>query len=318
MAPQAARIIPAEAELNDPLEDLLGPNLPPRVLPSDEASVRMRAVVEAQQPDSFTEPCPKCGGSGLYDRGRVTQLGHAKCTKCMGRGRMVYSQPASVRLANRQKAAARKGRKIAKKVEAFKAANPGMQEYLAERAVRWPFAADMLANIGQYGSLSDRQRDVILNAMARDEERAAARVAERAQQEANATVVDTAGIDRLKAAFDKAIAYSAEKGLKLAPRITIGGMTIKPAKATSKNPGALYVTGAGDAYFGKIADGRFYASRECSPERAVQVQAFLADPAEAAKVYGQTTGTCCICNATLISKWKFKGIGPICAEKFGF
>jgi hypothetical protein len=143
------------------------------------------------------------------------------------------------------------------------------------------------------------------------------RAAQRVASVTNAPAVDVAGIDRLKASFDTAIAYSAAKGLKLSPRITIDGMTISPAKANSANPGALYVK-AGQTYLGKVAQGKFFAARECTSADTAKVQSFIADPQEAAKVYGQTTGTCCICNATLRSDWKLKGIGPICAEKFGW
>jgi hypothetical protein len=135
-----------------------------------------------------------------------------------------------------------------------------------------------------------------------------------------APAVDTAGIDRLKLAFDKARAFAAAKapGLTLRnPKITIGGITISPAKAESKNPGALYVK-EGSVYVGKIANGRFFAANPNGQDIAGKVQAFIADPAEAAKVYGQETGICCVCNATLKSKWRLRGIGPICAQKFGW
>jgi len=181
----------------------------------------------------------------------------------------------------------------------------------------------------QWGWLTDKQMNVVQNGMQRDADRAAAKAA----QVAAAPVVDTAGVDRLKAAFDQAIAFSAEKGLKKSPRITIGNMTIKPAKATSKNPGALYVTvqrpsfvkylpgneGTDEStYLGKIVGGTFHASRDCTPEQTADVLKFVADPEAAAKVYGRETGTCCVCNATLISKWRLRGIGPVCAEKFGW
>lgn len=97
-------------------------------------------------------------------------------------------------------------------------------------------------------------------------------------------------------------------------------MTISPAKADSKNPGALYVKGRGAerTYLGKIAGGKFLASRECSPEQQAKIVAFVCDPAAAAKAYGQETGVCCICNAVLKSEWRLQGIGPICSQKFGF
>jgi hypothetical protein len=94
-------------------------------------------------------------------------------------------------------------------------------------------------------------------------------------------------------------------------------MTISPAKATSANPGALYVKGDGN-YLGKIANGKFYGTGNCSAAQQEQILKFVADPAEAAKVYGQETGVCCVCNATLRSEWRLKGIGPVCASKFGW
>ncbi len=71
-------------------------------------------------------------------------------------------------------------------------------------------------------------------------------------------------------------------------------------------------------YLGKIVGGKFHASRDCSLGQEKQVLAFVSDPAAAAKVYGQETGVCCVCNATLRSEWRLRGIGPICAEKFGW
>lgn len=94
-------------------------------------------------------------------------------------------------------------------------------------------------------------------------------------------------------------------------------MTISPAKATSANAGALYVK-AGSTYLGKITGGKFFASRDCQPEEQAKVLSFVADPAAAAKAYGQETGVCCVCNATLRSEWRLRGIGPICAEKMGW
>jgi hypothetical protein len=137
---------------------------------------------------------------------------------------------------------------------------------------------------------------------------------------ANAPVVETTGVDLLKEAFDKAAAYAAAKATGLTirnPKITVGGITISPAKAASKNPGALYVKADG-VYLGKISDGKFIASRDCTDEQQAQILAFVASPAEAAKVYGQETGVCCVCNAALKSEWRLQGIGPICATKFGW
>jgi len=205
--------------------------------------------------------------------------------------------------------------------------------WMEATAPRWSLIGSFIEAIRQFGSLTEKQMTVVQNGMQRDADRNAQRVASNANRDSSAPVVDAAGVDRLKAAFDHAIAYSAEKGLKKSPRITIGNMTIKPAKATSKNPGALYVTvqrpsfvkylpgneGTDDStYLGKIVGAKFYATAAVTADHEAQLALFLTDPAAAAKVYGRETGTCCVCNATLISKWRLRGIGPVCAEKFGW
>ena len=201
----------------------------------------------------------------------------------------------------------KKAEATAADIAAFQQREPEVFAWLnaeTQKARPFEFAISMIEAIAKYGDLTEKQL-------------AACKRMAAPKPVAIGAVVDTGGIDRLKASFDAAIAYSAAKGLKLSPRITIDGMTISPAKANSANPGALYVK-AGQTYLGKIASGRFFAARECTSADETKVLAFVQDPKEAAKVYGQTTGTCCICNATLRSDWKHKGIGPICAEKFGW
>jgi len=300
--------------LDDDLSDLLGGPLSaaPRAPVTPPATCR--------QP-SFTEKCPKCHGSGSFISYSGRTLG--PCFACKGKGSNSFKTSAADRAATREKVAERKARNLAADVAAFNEREPAVAAWIvAEMGKPQPFAfaVAMAEALNKFGDLTDRQLETCQRLAAKAAERATERAASRAAVAASAPAVDAAGIDRLKASFDQAVAYSAAKGLKLSPRITIGGMTISPAKATSANPGALYVKQSGGerAYLGKIAQGRFFASRECSPADAAKVQQFVADPAEAAKVYGQTTGTCCICNATLRSEWKNRGIGPICAEKFGW
>ena len=120
--------------------------------------------------------------------------------------------------------------------------------------------------------------------------------------------------EELRAAFDRAAAA----GLRF-PRITLGEVVIKPAKATGKNPGALYVSTEGDTYLGKIVAGRFQRASACSPEQAQRVAELVGDPKAAIEAYGRETGVCAICNLTLTNPESIeRGIGPICAEKWGF
>jgi hypothetical protein len=299
-------------DLNDSLDALFagdtGPVRTARPLRGD-------AVPYKTAEERFEEGCPKCNGRGRF----ISYAGRdcGECFACKGAGKRVFKSSAADRAKSREQAEKRKADRIVADLRTFELANPAVWAWLkAETAKPQPFAfaVAMVEAIVKFGDLTERQLETCERLAAKSAER----VTQRAARAADAPAVDTAGIDRLKAAFDQAVAYSAEKGLKLSPRITIGGLTISPAKATSTNPGALYVKQSGGEreYLGKVANGRFFAV--CTPEQAAKVASFIADPAEAAKVYGQTTGTCCICNATLKSEWKHRGIGPICAEKFGW
>jgi hypothetical protein len=287
---------------NDALDNLFsGDTGPVRVEPIKPVIEYKPATVR------FEEGCPKCNGRGKFVSysGRVV----GDCFACKGKGKKVFKTSSATREHNREQAAMKKQETATHAMDAFAADHPAEFAWLEVTATRWDVAASLLEGVRKYGSLTEKQMTLVHNGMARDAARSAAKVA--------APAIDTAGIDRLKASFDQAIAYSAAKGLKLSPRITIDGMTISPAKANSANPGALYVK-AGQTYLGKIANGRFFGSSAADETDREKVIAFIANPAEAAKVYGQTTGTCCVCNATLRSEWKHRGIGPICAEKFGW
>jgi hypothetical protein len=272
-----------------------------------EAPVAPPAVYAKVQ-QLYTEPCGKCRGTG--------QTPWGACFRCKGKGGKTFKTAPEQRAQARVQRAASAAKAESTNLEAFKANQPAAYEWLVATAPRWDLAASLLAGLQRYGFLTEKQMAIVTKGIERD----AARATERAARVTDAPAVDTAGIDRLKLAFDKARAYAAAKAPGLAirnPKITIGGMTISPAKADSKNPGALYVKQAG-AYLGKISDGRFMSVRECSESQRQQVLKFVADPAEAAKVYGQETGICCVCNATLKSKWRLRGIGPVCAEKMGW
>ena len=131
---------------------------------------------------------------------------------------------------------------------------------------------------------------------------------------------DAAGVDRLKDAFDHAKTWAEVRGRGIKGlRLTIGNVVISPAGETSANPGALYVKSTDRTYLGKIKDGRFYCSRDCTPDDETRVLAFVKDPKAAAESYGIETGTCCVCNATLTREESISGgIGPICRAKMGW
>lgn len=295
-------------DFNDDLSDLLsgkGPVSQPKQPPANYIPLEKR----------FEEPCPKCRGKGRF----ISYAGRdcGPCFNCKGAGKLVFKTSPESRATARTQSAARaqqKAQSLLGEISQWQEQNAAAWQWLTSNVARGnEFAKSLTEALYKYGSLTDNQLAAV--------ERQLAKMAERkAEREAAAPTVETAGIDRLKAAFDKAAAYTAAKATGLTvrnPKITIGGLTISPAKATSKNPGALYVK-SGEDYLGKIADGKFFATAACSSEQQAAVLKFVADPADAAKVYGQETGVCCVCNATLRSEWRLRGIGPICAEKFGW
>jgi hypothetical protein len=296
-------------DLNDDLSDLLGGT--PKAKPlADHTPDWYRE----KAPATHIEVCPKCRGTGRF----VSYSGRTSgtCFTCKGAGKRTFKTSGADRAKARAQHEDRQDAKRASNLDAFKAEHPAAHAWLLANGS--DFAVSLLKGIAQYGSLTEGQLAAVERNIARDESRAA----ERAARIENAPVVEAAGVDRLKQAFDKAAAATAAKGVAgltlRQPRITIGEMVISAAKADSKNPGALYVKGRDRVYLGKIASGKFVASRECTPEQQATIVAFVADPAGAAKAYGIETGVCCVCNAVLKSEWRLKGIGPICSQKFGF
>lgn len=288
--------------LNDSLDDIFG-------APSGDVRTEPTRAPASYTPRAFDEVCSKCRGSGRFGN-------FGQCFACKGAGKKTFKTSAATRAKAKASSADRKARIEQESVDAFKAEHRAVWEWLVVNSARgFDFAVSLMASVHRFGSLTDGQRGAVERMIARDVEKAKAR--ELATQAA--PQADTAGVDRLKAAFDHAARVAAEKGRGLrGARITIGGMVISPAKATSSNPGALYVK-AGGEYLGKVQAGRFFAARECGAEQSAKVLAFIADPKAAAIAYGQETGVCCICNAALTNKESVEaGIGPICASNMGW
>lgn len=128
-----------------------------------------------------------------------------------------------------------------------------------------------------------------------------------------AATIEVGNVGKMQEAFASAI----ENGLKR-PKMRLSGFVLKLAPATGRNKGAIYVTSS-DEYLGKIADGTFAASRDCTPAQQAAIVAMCADPLAAAVAYGRETGQCACCGRELTDPESIeRGIGPICAEKYGF
>lgn len=294
-------------DLNDSLDNLFaGDTGEVRTNP-----VRQDAVEYRTADDRFSENCPKCRGTGRFVGYSGRSFG--QCFACKGVGKRTFKTSPEARAKARQADASRKERNAEADRQAFKAAHPDEYAWMLANVDRFDFATKMWNALGHYGHLTEGQLGAITKMVARDAERDQ----ERKQRLENAPAVE--GADRLKEAFDTAKARAAAKGRGIRNlRLTIGGMVISPASATSNNAGALYVKDCGE-YLGKINGGKFFAVRACRPEQQARVLAFVADPAAAAKAYGQETGMCCVCNSRLTNEESMsRGIGPVCAEKFGW
>lgn len=170
-------------------------------------------------------------------------------------------------------------------------------------AKQHPWAIRMMDNLRSYDKLSDKQIEVSLRIM---------------QEGTNPAPLPSAELDL--AAIETAFNRARSSGVR-APKMTLAHFTFKAAGSNSANPGAIYILDRDhdEGYLGKVLAGRFTLSRNCSPEQVAEVQTIVADPKSAAIAFGKEWGVCCICNRTLTDETSIaNGIGPICAERFGW
>lgn len=239
--------------------------------------------------------CPKCAGSGRFVSWNGNDRG--PCFACNGAGKT--SKPARKPQAS-----------LADKIAAFRAANPAIAQWL-DTGGNFRFCVAMREALAQWGRLTDGQ----IAACQRCIDGRAKAIAEKQ------TAAPAVSATRLEGAFAKAIAAAAKGGDKIAGLcLRLDTFKISPARATSRNAGALYVTDASTAaYLGKIMGGKFVATRECTSDQSARILAAAADPASAAIAYGQRFKECSCCGRTLTTaESRARGIGPICADKYGF
>jgi len=294
----------SHTDLEDDLSDLVG-----------DASAFARDVLAPSKITStvlFEEPCDACRGSGRFRSytGRIV----GDCFKCKGAGVRRYKQSAEQREKARVAAAAK--RDAAAKVASDQAvawldANPVEADWLRDSSTTFDFARSMLEALYKYGHFTPKQEAAVRNAAAKSAARKAQWAAEKAEREANQADI---AIDRIAAAFSAAQA----SGLKW-PKLRLADFLFKPAPATGRNAGAIYVLDHYDVYLGKVVDGKFSRSRDCTAELEQAIVATAADPHAAAVAYGHQTGVCACCGRGLTNAESVAlGIGPICRDKWGW
>ena len=255
---------------------------------------------------TFRETCRKCNGRGTFIgySGRVI----GNCFHCQGVGHFDrLTSPATRERArdgrNQRMAYVKNDRR-----ETFAAAHPAEMAWLLANSGKptFTFPDDMLRAIEDWGDLTERQLAAVVRGIERDQDRAKAK-ADRAN---NAPVVST---DKLMAAFDAAVS----KGIKR-PKMRFDGFVASLAPSTGKNPGAVYLKASGDLYLGKVAGGKFQASRDATLAEQASIVEAMNDPLAAAVAFGRRTGECSCCGRELTNALSIElGIGPICRERFG-
>jgi Family of unknown function (DUF6011) len=301
----AAKKTTTDDELNDSLDDLLGGAIvPERVRPAPPANY---------QPTDYTEPCKKCGGTGHWRPGYP-------CFACKGVGKKTFKSSPQQRAKHREHNAERKLEKVAERKrerEAWEAEHAAEVKWLRDAARRnderngnFDFPINMINAINQYSSLTENQLATVQRLMLRDQERNEQRTKERQEREANAPTVN---VSRIEEAFAKATANKVRY-----PKLRLDTFVFSPAGANSKNPGAVYVK-EGEEYLGKVVQGKFLCTATCGDERRDRVTTAANDPEAAAVAYGKRFGQCSICSRTLTDGDSIdRGIGPICASKYGW
>tara|TARA_R110000737_G_scaffold229677_1_gene243237 strand:- start:1214 stop:2119 length:906 start_codon:yes stop_codon:yes gene_type:complete len=290
IGPSTARGIKTDGELGMAL-----PGANANAIPKFEREVHGEDAKHAQ----FKETCKKCRGSGRFTSWAGRSLG--ECFSCKGKGHKSFVTSTEDRAKSKQSRVDR----LAAKVEAFRTENADVAQWL-DANTSFEFAQSLRAQLSKKGTLSDGQVAAVHKSIAKKAEFKKAQVV----REATAAVVN---VDKLAAAFE-----NAATSLKW-PKIRFIGFVISRASDTSRNPGALYVKADDATFLGKIVAGRFITSRECDAATEAKVLAVLADPEASAVLFGKEVGACSCCGRELTNQVSIdRGIGPICAVKFGW
>lgn len=296
-------------DLNDSLDDIFGPGetVPtPKALPTDEAAVRIRTLAPV-----FAEVCPKCRGTGSFTSYSGRQVG--QCFACKGKGKNTYKTSPEKREAARKGTAERQARQGLGHWDTFVDTHPSLAAWLLKKAPSFDFAASLKAGIEKYGALTERQQATLVGMVERDAAKAVAAAAPKV-----GVMIDTT---KLVEAFATRVASGAKTGKLRFAGVLVSldrrDTSVLIVKSTTRQVEGTF--GMGPEYLGKIVCGTFLAARACTPEDTAALILAAADPSAAAKAYGFATSSCSCCGKTLSDPVSIAaGIGPICAEGYGW
>jgi hypothetical protein len=297
-------------DLNDSLEGLFsgGEARPAPQLPAGYVGPVERVMRAAK---TYSEPCGKCHGTGEFVGYSGRRFG--PCFACKGRGKFEFKTSPEQRRANRENAAARKQRRQQETLDEFAVNFPAEWAWMNAKAGSFDFARSMLDALTKWGSLTAGQLVAIQKCIQRDKERAA----EREAAKAAAPTVDASKIAQAFARLRSDAAADGE-GVKWL-KVWVGEIKFLDAPASNGYAAAILVR-KGDRKLGAIRGGKWERNRfQCDDATNDEVIAAITDPGGVARAYGQRTGTCCVCARELTNAdSRAAGIGPICAERWGF
>lgn len=304
--------------LNDDLSDIFGP----ATISDEHADFALshlsKGRLEPVKGDAlYEEPCPKCNGSGRFVSYAGRTVGN--CFHCKGTGKVTFKTSPETRAKNqaqRDAAAARKQAELSAKIKLWIEGHDAETKWIVTAGARgFAFAQEMFEAVMKWGALTERQLAAVHRCMAKDAEREEERqkIAERAPD------VDTAALGKIHAAFESALS----RDIKF-PKMRLDTFLFSLVRSGA-NEGAIYVKSIekddlGERqYLGKIVEGRFFRAFKCSAETEARIIEAASDPEAAAIAYGRREGACSICGRKLTNHASIDaGIGPICADKFGW
>jgi hypothetical protein len=180
--------------------------------------------------------------------------------------------------------------------------HPAEFDWLIDNSLSFDFAQSLLESLRRWGGLTTGQTLAVQRILAKRQVQA--------ERHAAAPAVS---LDPVEQAFNKAKAAGIQR-----PKLRLENFTFSPAPVTGKNAGAIYVK-EGEAYLGKVINGRLFAAFNCTPEQEKRIAEVSRDPLNAAIAFGKKFGKCSVCARTLTDAESIaRGIGPICAERFGW
>ena len=178
----------------------------------------------------------------------------------------------------------------------FENENPGLIGALKEVTSWNSFAESLVQQFNKRGTLSEKQTFA-----------AVAMLAKIKVKKANRDEAPEIDLSNIIAMFSKA-----HEAIKT-PKFRYDDLVISRAPDTGVNAGALYVKVTGE-YAGKVKEGKWFGSQNILPK----LQEIASNPLESAVAYGRKTGNCACCGRDLTRHDSIeRGIGPICAERFG-